>query len=230
MTPLRKHVLKVLWWLHRHLVGWQSALILKGVATQDEMDLMDTWENKYQRILVSYENDYRENELPKVREQLAEFEAEIDKKWVNERRMEYLDSKIEVENAQLSQAYIKNQELAKRDAPYWFRSLLLEDAFEFNKKLKKHTFEKRLVMYPVKNKNGVTPEQIAKAKDFPFDQLVDINRVNMAKCPFHEERTASFFIKNNWAYCFGCNWSGDTVKFVMERDKKGFVETVKSLV
>ncbi len=225
-----KKILKVLWWLHRHLVGWQAALARKGVATQD-VDLMDDWEDRYQQIIDSYKEDYRENELPKVREQLAEFEEEFDKKWVDERKMGYLDSEIAKENTKLSEAYRENQQLAKRDVPYWFRSLLLEDTLKTSKGLKKHTFEKRLILYPQQeNKKGVSLEQIAKARDFPFEQLIELGRNNMTKCPFHIEKTASFLVKNNWGYCFGCAWSGDILAFVMERDKKGFVETVKSLI
>ena len=124
----------------------------------------------------------------------------------------------------------KNQELAKRDVPYWFRSLLLEQVQHVDKNLKKHTFEKRLIMYPQKDKKGVSPEEIAKAKDYPFEQLIELNRSNMAKCLFHADDRPSFLVKNNWAYCFGCNWSGDSIKFLMERDRKGFVEAVKALI
>lgn len=40
-------------------------------------------------------------------------------------------------------------------------------------------------------------------------------------CPFHDERTASFFVfSNNHYHCFGCHESGDAVDFI--RTKYGF--------
>ena len=36
-----------------------------------------------------------------------------------------------------------------------------------------------------------------------------------ALCPFHSEKTGSFSIKNNYGCCYGCNWHGDVVDFVM---------------
>lgn len=50
-------------------------------------------------------------------------------------------------------------------------------------------------------------------------------------CPFHEEKTPSFFVfpeRGTWR-CFGCGRGGDVISFVMERDKANFVEAVESL-
>lgn len=35
-------------------------------------------------------------------------------------------------------------------------------------------------------------------------------------CPFHNEKTPSFSVKNNRFHCFGCGIGGDSVKFVSE--------------
>lgn len=34
-----------------------------------------------------------------------------------------------------------------------------------------------------------------------------------AKCPAHEEKTASLVIHETWAKCFGCGWHGDIIDF-----------------
>lgn len=50
-------------------------------------------------------------------------------------------------------------------------------------------------------------------------------------CPFHEEKTPSFFVfpeRGTWR-CFGCGRGGDVISFVMEREKAGFVQAVESL-
>jgi len=44
---------------------------------------------------------------------------------------------------------------------------------------------------------------------------VQFNQHGFARCPFHNEKTASFSVKNDFYHCFGCNDTGDIVTFVM---------------
>jgi DNA primase len=50
-----------------------------------------------------------------------------------------------------------------------------------------------------------------------------------ANCPFHEERTPSFYVvpEKGFYKCFGCGKSGSVFDFVMERQGMDFVEAVK---
>src|SRR6266498_5602358 len=56
-----------------------------------------------------------------------------------------------------------------------------------------------------------------------------------ALCPFHQERTASFWIdargeaSEHHYFCFGCSSHGDVVTFVMERDGCSFVDACERL-
>ncbi len=52
-----------------------------------------------------------------------------------------------------------------------------------------------------------------------------------ARCPFHHEKTPSFFVspqRNNY-YCFGCGVKGDIFTFVQEFEKVDFVGALKIL-
>jgi len=52
-----------------------------------------------------------------------------------------------------------------------------------------------------------------------------------ALCPFHGEKTPSFYIypvKKNY-HCFGCGVTGDAIKFVQEYEKITFIEALKEL-
>lgn len=50
-------------------------------------------------------------------------------------------------------------------------------------------------------------------------------------CPFHDERTPSFHVTpaKGFYHCFGCQESGDAIKFLMEIEHTSFTETVESL-
>ena len=53
----------------------------------------------------------------------------------------------------------------------------------------------------------------------------------MGRCPFHEERTASFSVNpvEKLYYCFGCGEGGDLLGFVQKKENLDFAETVEAL-
>lgn len=53
----------------------------------------------------------------------------------------------------------------------------------------------------------------------------------MARCPFHQENTASFSVsrEKQFFHCFGCGKNGDVFTWLMERDGLGFREAVEVL-
>ena len=50
-------------------------------------------------------------------------------------------------------------------------------------------------------------------------------------CPFHDEKSPSFSVSptKKLAYCFGCSWGGNAIKFLMELGKVSFVDAVREL-
>lgn len=52
-----------------------------------------------------------------------------------------------------------------------------------------------------------------------------------APCPFHDEKTASFVVSPSKQiyHCFGCGAGGDSVKFVMEKEKLSYPEALEKL-
>ena len=49
-------------------------------------------------------------------------------------------------------------------------------------------------------------------------------------CPFHGEKTPSFYVYEDGHYhCFGCGAHGDAISFVMQSQGAGFMEAVERL-
>ncbi len=82
---------------------------------------------------------------------------------------------------------------------------------------------------------SITEEDIARAKEVPLVDLYDGqlfgSKRKRGSCPFHEERTPSFYITtdNNRFKCFGCQLGGTSIDYVMHRDGVPFIQAVKTL-
>src|SRR5579871_4117767 len=50
-----------------------------------------------------------------------------------------------------------------------------------------------------------------------------------ACCPFHSEKTPSFYIYEDRYHCFGCGEHGDAISFVMKTQGASFMEAVQTL-
>ncbi|NHN84257.1 DNA primase [Acetobacter musti] len=48
-------------------------------------------------------------------------------------------------------------------------------------------------------------------------------------CPFHGEKTPSFYVYDDHYHCFGCGVHGDVISFVMQLEGKSFPEAVENL-
>ncbi|HUB10670.1 MAG TPA: DNA primase [Acetobacteraceae bacterium] len=48
-------------------------------------------------------------------------------------------------------------------------------------------------------------------------------------CPFHNEKTPSFYVYEDGYHCFGCGAHGDAITFVMQTQGAGFMEAVQQL-
>ncbi|MBV8168199.1 MAG: DNA primase, partial [Alphaproteobacteria bacterium] len=62
-------------------------------------------------------------------------------------------------------------------------------------------------------------------------RLVKKGREFSGLCPFHNEKTPSFFVNDDKAFynCFGCGKHGDAVSFVIETEGLTFLEAVERL-
>src|SRR4028118_1030199 len=64
-----------------------------------------------------------------------------------------------------------------------------------------------------------------------FTQLKKAGKEFLGCCPFHNESTPSLTVtpSKGLAYCFGCGWGGNSIKFLMEAGRVSFREAVLEL-
>ncbi len=60
-------------------------------------------------------------------------------------------------------------------------------------------------------------------------RLTRSGRENKGCCPFHGEKTPSFYVYDDHFHCFGCGEHGDAITFVMKTTGAGFMEAVETL-
>src|SRR6187402_1252143 len=48
-------------------------------------------------------------------------------------------------------------------------------------------------------------------------------------CPFHNEKSPSFYVYADHYHCFGCGVHGDAISFVMQTQNAGFMEAIEQL-
>ncbi|MCX7829965.1 MAG: CHC2 zinc finger domain-containing protein, partial [Acidobacteria bacterium] len=82
--------------------------------------------------------------------------------------------------------------------------------------------------------NRITTVEELKALVTPINVYEDYLRLSQrgrrrsSLCPFHKEKTPSFFVdaETGLFYCFGCHKGGDIIKFIEEIEKCSFEEAV----
>lgn len=83
--------------------------------------------------------------------------------------------------------------------------------------------------------DNIGPDDIFMAKAIRITDFINGRRTGgrvFCKCPFHDEKTASFVIyPNNRWHCFGsCGVGGDIIDFIIKKESLKFIEAVKYLL
>lgn len=89
----------------------------------------------------------------------------------------------------------------------------------------------RKVAEPVRRSGDITDLMIERAREYPIAKLVEVGRGQRIRCinPGHEDRRPSMDIRNNFAYCYACGWTGDAIRVFMTLKGCTFPEAVRAL-
>ena len=88
--------------------------------------------------------------------------------------------------------------------------------------------------------NRISSSDIASIREKIRLEDIVINYVQLKRagndslkglCPFHEEKSPSFYVRSNrgYFYCFGCGESGDVYNFIQKIEHTSFIEAVELL-
>jgi DNA primase len=92
--------------------------------------------------------------------------------------------------------------------------------------IKKHT---KINTYT--ERKSFSSDKVTNAKQYPIPNLMKFDNNNKARCPFHNEKTASFvyYPDTNSCYCFGCSKVADSIEIYRHQNNCSFAEAVKEL-
>ena len=108
-------------------------------------------------------------------------------------------------------------------ALFWAREALNEIEY-----LQRHAFYEP----QQSTKTTLTPEQIATARQYPIEHLINFNRQGRATawCHHDEHPSLTWYRKGNRARCFACDLTYGPIDVRMYRDMLSFPEAVRSLL
>jgi hypothetical protein len=181
------------------------------------------------------EREYKKKYGKEIAQKMQDFvseESASNPDWVKERRIEYLKEQIDIFSDGVIQAYRNYEDSRNENSPYWLRRAFLLIAAPEKKErvIERHKAELRALQYSGEIRKGKIDEfMIQRARDYPIENLIDVGRNKMALCPFHDDKTPSMYVKNNFGYCFSCQKHADTIELCMQTKGFNFVEAVKYL-
>lgn len=78
-------------------------------------------------------------------------------------------------------------------------------------------------------RDTITDDMIERAREYPIKNLLEIGHNGRAKCVFHQGEDYNMDIRKNFAYCYVCGESGDSIKVYRAKHGAEFREAIISL-
>jgi len=166
---------------------------------------IEIYHDAYQRCLRVNEEYYHKVEKPKVRQMIKEFKEE-NKEFEKEckiRAMKNLKDEFDEKKEVLENMFKQNETIAKKE-------ILLNELLRLDNIINR----------------TITDSMIQQAEEYPIENILEINSAGFALCINHDDRKPSMYCKNNYAHCFSCGWTGNTIKILMKKENLNFKEAV----
>jgi len=176
--------------------------------------------------LFRAEDYYYEVEMPKIRQKIAEFKAEMGN-WGKCRRLVYVYDRLIELDLELRDRHRRYKMALEEDSTYLERALIASYIPDNEREIRKLEWEAETIVR-VSKRAGISNEMIERARQYPFENLIKVCK-GRSLCPFHDDHHPSMDVRKGFFYCYACGAKGDIIDFVMKRDGLTFIEAVKVL-
>jgi len=180
-------------------------------------------------VLIKWRNKV---DLPKVRTRIHEHITEMGREG-QLIRLESLYERLMDDESELFWQCKRYEQAKAKDRPY---SELAQIAYSMPekstrvKKIEREIEYLQAVLFKPETvrKDVITPDMIERAKYYPIEDLIEA-RLGMALCIFHEDHSPSMYVKNNFAHCFSCGKTADTIDVYKKLHGVDFITAVRAL-
>lgn len=159
-------------------------------------------------------------------EKIAELRKEVDPMWAKEARREYLKGVFTSKVIETWKDIAKYEHFKQFDCKEMYLIYGSYIQLDIKKLLQ---IKGEFVSMNTGKQSDITPDMIARAKEYPFEELYPFKR-GYALCPFHPDSKPSMALKNNRVRCYSCmDKSLDTIDFMQKLHGLTFQEAVRRL-
>lgn len=172
---------------------------------EDKQEKMEAFHDEYLNTLKKAENYYCKIEKPKILKLIKEFKEE-NADFAEEckaRRLQEVKEMFEIKKTQLEKMLEDREDVAKKEK-------LLNEVIYLDNVIK----------------STITQDMIARAEEHPIENIIEVDKRGFARCVNHDDRNPSMYCKNNYAHCFSCGWTGNTIKVLIKKENINFKEAV----
>lgn len=200
-----------------------------GSYTEDEMQWFD-----------KIEKDWKDGAVDYTFMQLIEIFPEaksVAKKYITEEIENCKADLKEADNIEKEVDDLIYRKASKESEFFWkcITEGLLLDPLRVGReqKIKRNTFYLSALKPGGKEVgNGVTQNDIDRAKAYPIDQILKVRRDGTTRCVWCNDKDGDdlhYYRKGNSVWCFGCSKGGDAIDVYMQVTGVKFLEAVKKL-
>jgi len=122
-----------------------------------------------------------------------------------------------------------HEQMRQEEKPHFDRMLMLWSS-GYEDKIKRRDQLRAQIVYQDNPATVKLSEwEIRKAREYPLENLAQLDRLKRMLCPFHDDKKPSMWVHNGFGYCFPCGARCDSIKYLMHTTGRNFVDVVREL-
>jgi len=185
-------------------------------------------------IWLAFVSEYskkRHEEIKLVRVKIKEWMSDPEMMdFAKKSRMRYLKKQRNNLLKELNLLTDKYVEATRGGASEEVLNKMIKVGKNIDKKIKGYEISIGVLEGKIEQKDMITDEMIEKAREYPIENLVEVNKIGRAKCPECAIEGHNMDIRNNFGYCYKCNSNFNSLDiYIVLNPGISFREAVLSL-